>query len=189
MQKFLPNLGFSMVELLVVVVIMGILGTITFSSFSSFGEDQKTKAGTAGVQSLLKTAQANASSGISCPPGSANFGANWWVEFQTDRQNALLKCQVGSGTIQTVTTYLLTQTVQIDSIIGGSSCNSSIISGSATSVVKAIFNSVTATITFQDGGGVVCIPNSQYLTVSFKNTRIGDTRLVKIDKGGSISAQ
>lgn len=101
-------LGFTLVELLVVITIMAIVGAYAFSNFGSFGEDQKLKSAAQDIQSLLRQAQTNASTGVQCSNGS------WQVEF-ANTTTVNLKC---SALPTPVKVLHLDSNISLPSVIG-----------------------------------------------------------------------
>lgn len=176
----MPKSGFTLIELLVVLSIMAVLGIFSIANFSSFGEEQKLKGVAFDIQSLIKTAQTNAISRVSCPIGSTNYGAVWWVDFRTGSSALNLNCQIGAGTIQLVKTYIVTAespNLQIDSV----SCDTNAVSGNLST---AKFAPLTGVVSLDNGA--VC---NQYLNLTLKNTKINETKRILIDKGGTISVK
>lgn len=90
--------GFTLIELLVVIAIMAVVTVFTLANFRSFGEDQNLKSAILDVASLLREAQADASTNTKC---GNRFGATWQVEF-TDTQTLNLKCSLDTSSQKAV---------------------------------------------------------------------------------------
>lgn len=86
--------GFTLIEFLVVIAIMGIVGAFTLANYRSFGEDRNLKNAALDVQSFLRFAQSNATSGSKCQ----NQGTLSWIVAFTNNTTLDLKCQNSSGT-------------------------------------------------------------------------------------------
>ncbi len=177
----MPKSGFTLIELLVVLSIMAVLGIFSIANFGDFGEGQKLKGAAFDIQSLIKTAQTNAASRIACPVGSNTYGAHWWVEMQTGSQTLNLRCQIGTaGAISLIKTYTITTqspNLQIFSV----NCDTKVASG------------ILSTAKFAPLTGAVSLDNeaacNQYLTITLKNIKTNETKLIKIDKGGAVSVK
>lgn len=178
--------GFTLVELLITLTIITIFGLFSIANFGSFGESQKLKGLAFDVQSFIRSTQTSASSRTACPIGTTDFGANWWTEIQTGNNDITQKCQIGSGTITTTKTYLVNSSspnLLVDSIKCAD--NSTTTSG----VVTIKYAPLTASVTISDSNGVTCFTTSQFILVSVKNTKTQETKVVKIDKGGTASVE
>lgn len=92
MGKAVQN-AFTLVELLVVITILGIIGAYTISNYRSFGEEQKLKSAALDIQSLLRQAQINATTGVKCN----NSPAKGWRVYFTSTTALDLQCQYNNG--------------------------------------------------------------------------------------------
>lgn len=87
--------GFTLIELLVVIAIIAIIGVFSLANYRSFGEDQNLKNAVLDVVSLLRQAQANATTNTIC---NTAYGATWQVVFSDDAKTVNLNCLEGSTT-------------------------------------------------------------------------------------------
>lgn len=160
--------GFTLIELLVVIAIMAVTGVFVLANYRSFGEDQNLKNAALDIQSLLRLAQANSTSGLQCQ-GQAASG--WLVEF-TNSKNLNLKCSNSSGMSASVKTLTLKENISIDSIsMGATNCVFS---------TTTTFAPIYGTMTSSCGAGSI--------TLTVKNTR-SSTKQVIIDRGGRVYGQ
>lgn len=92
------NKGFTLIELLVVISIMGILATFIFVNYKSSKSGQDLNKAASDIQSFLRLAQSNATSGVKC---GTQGGAFWGVRFETNKK-LQLKCgqNIGVGSWQ-----------------------------------------------------------------------------------------
>lgn len=168
------NLGYTLVELLVVMTIMSLIGLAAFINLGNFREDKLLDTSLTNLQSLIRTAQSNASTGVLC---SGVGGAIWNIEFK-DNKTINLDCQAaGQQNSVNVSATLLGGDVQVQSISGDSGC-----SGAFPTTVN--FLPVSGGITFTDLINT-CIGPSQSLTAILSGKT--GTRTVTINKGGSIN--
>lgn len=174
--------GYTLVELLVVMTIMSLIGLAAFINLGNFRQDKLLDSSLTNLQSVIRVAQSNASTGALC---SGVGGANWSIEFK-DSKTINLNCQASSQQNSiNVSTTALGGDVQIQSINGDSGC-----SGAFPTIVN--FLPVSRGITFTDLINT-CIVPSQSLTVSLSKAGIqcvdnpSACRTVTINKGGSIN--
>lgn len=109
--------GFTLIELLVVISIMAIVGTFTVANFRSFGEDKELANAALDIQSLLRTAQTNASANVKCPNGFTP--KNWLVNFISS-QRIDLDCADSTGGVSSVKSLALGSNIQLGSIVNDS---------------------------------------------------------------------
>lgn len=91
--------GYTLIELLVVISIIGILSVVAFVNIKDFSSAQALKKAAGEVQSLLRLAQANASSSTLC---NNVGGVSWTVKFNTD-STIQIKCGPTDYPIKTLT--------------------------------------------------------------------------------------
>lgn len=170
MGKPAPN-AFTLVELLVVIAVTSIIGVYTLANYRSFGEDQNLKSAVLDIQSLLRQAQINATSGVKCQ-GVGELG--WFVVY-TNTTTLDLKCNNSSGSSSSLKTLSLTErssNISIQSITAGSdSC------------------SIGTTFTFVPPSGTMissCGTNPNLVTITLTNNTT--TKSFNIEKGGRIYA-
>lgn len=168
--------GYTLVELLVVMTILSLIGLTSFINLGNFREDKLLDTSLTNLQSLIRTAQSNASTGVLC---SGVGGAIWSIEFIKDSKTINLKCQASSQTATvSIPATSLVGDVQVKSISSGSSCSSD--------TVTVNFLPVSGGTTFTDLINT-CIGPSQSLTVTLYLSGKIETRTVTINKGGSIN--
>ncbi len=167
--------GFTLVALLAVIAIMAVVSVYTLANYRSFGEDQNLKNAVLDIQSLLRTAQTNATSNVIC---DTQYGATWQVEF-ADIKTTKLKCQEPSPiplpAPVTKKTSTLDANIEIQSVNGGTSCQP-----------------LPFTISFAPLNGKITIGRNTActsLTIPLKNTKTGSTKSFTIEQGGRIYAQ
>ena len=94
--------GFTLIELLVVIVIMSIIGTFAIANYRSFGEDKELESASLDIQSLLRTAQTNATTGTKCIPriDPISPAEEWSNDFfrQDDGDKVRLTCAYKQAT-------------------------------------------------------------------------------------------
>lgn len=165
--------GFTLIELLVVIAITAIIGVFTLSNYSSFGEDQNLKRGILDIQSLLRTAQTNATTNVKC---DTQFGATWIVEVTNDKKTVNLKCAGPSpAPTPTVKTMQLTQNIEIKAVSGNDFSCPAI-------PFEVSFAPLSGAIGF---GGSDCTE----IDLMLKNTKTSALRDLIINKGGRIYAE
>lgn len=109
--------GFTLIELLVVIAIMAIVGTFSVANFRSFGEDKELANAALDIQSILRTAQTNASANVKCPNGFTP--KNWLVNF-INSQRIDLDCADSTGGVSSVKSLALGSNIQLGSIVNDS---------------------------------------------------------------------
>lgn len=105
--------GFTLIELLVVIAVMAIVGTFTVANFRSFGEDKELANAALDIQSLLRTAQTNASANVKCPNGFPS--KNWLVNFISS-QRIDLDCADSTGGVSSVKSLSLGNNIQLGAV-------------------------------------------------------------------------
>ncbi len=169
--------GFTLVELLVVITIMAIVGAYALSNFGSFGEDQKLKSATQDIQSLLRQAQANATTKAIC---SSRYDATWQVEFSSDKKTINLNCQeslsLPSPTPTSKKTLAIDKNNSSISTVSGISCPTG-------TPLTITFDPLTGKINF------VGYNSCMSLTITLTNSKTTATKSLTIEKGGRIYAQ
>jgi len=175
--------GFTLVEILVVIAIMTIIGVLAYANFSNLKSDRDLKSAASDVQSFLRLAQSNSTARVRCGEDTTGSGANWLVEFRTNKINADLKCQIASFPPPDPTlhkTLTISNGITIDSIIGDSSC----VAGFP---VILTFAPLYGDVSFSDTGVPNCNTSSK-LTINLKDPK-DNLRSVIISKGGSVDIQ
>ena len=169
--------GFTLVEILVVLAIMGLVGITTFISVGTFREDENLKSVTSDLQSYLRLAQANATTGVKC---GTTGGVSWSIVI-TDRTSIKLTCQA-----QEIRAWTIKYPAQIDSIEGSGTLSCS----------SVISNPVTVTFSYLNGQAAFSDPQNKCLSESTgiqikvrKKTGSTVLKTVTVSKGGAIDVQ
>ena len=87
--------GYTLVELLVVISILAVLGVFVIVNFKNFAQDQVINKSIGQMQSVLRLAQSNATSGAFCLIGCPNPNlacGDWWAEFSAGGSQINLFC-------------------------------------------------------------------------------------------------
>lgn len=170
------RLGFTLVELLVVISIMAILGVVAFVNFKDFAQDQVVNKAIGQIQTSLRLAQANATSSVTC---LGLGGADWSVQIRPDGTNVDLICGPSNAVIQTT----ILENVEVDPI-EGSACSP----GSTHSLPLTVtYTKLSGTVKID--GSDNCIDDSSTVKVTVRNMRTDKTKTFTISKGGAINVQ
>lgn len=176
----MKKLGFTLVELLVVITIMAIVGVFAFANLRSFGEDKKLQNSAVDLQSLLKVAQTNATTGLKC---GTTASAIWLVEFK-DAVTLDLKCQVPPAAAVIIKSLTL-KGAEIQTIQTAKSCQVQL-------PLRVIYNNIFGYATFEYAIGGGCIGDTSAVIVklqTMENAISNVTINVTITKGGAISIE
>lgn len=181
-MKKTAQIGFTLIELLVVMAIIGILGVFTLANFSGFGETKKLDNAVLDIQSILRTAQSNATSNVQC----TQFSAVWQVEFSADGVTTNLKCQNPLPTplpTPPLPTPVTKKTSQFDTNISIQSVLQRMGTNCPTSLPFTVsFAPITGNMTI--GSSSAC----QEITLILRNSKANVTKTLNIDRGGRIYA-
>lgn len=178
-------LGFSLVELLVVIATTAVISLVAYLNVGPFREGQQLAQVVLDLQSLIRSAQANASSRVECL-GGGGFGANFWINFDGS-SNINMLCKVDSSTTSTtLKTIKFPAGLVLDSVLGDS-CASAI-TPTQNTPLNINFSPLFGAVTFQYSGAT-CITSSTFLTVTLKNTRTSEVKSLIIDKGGAVDVR
>lgn len=184
--------GFTLIELLVVIGIIATLTAFLLPNLTSFGTKQNLSDSADNLQSLLRTAQNNATSGVSCPV-AGETPVDWNVLIQGNSYTLTQDCKDADGTTQyhAIKTYDAATWGTVISGISLSNPGSCSPSFSAPGGVWIVFPGITGPVTFPHTDGSSCpSPNYASMTVTLQvSNNAGATKTVQIDKGGSISTQ
>lgn len=207
MSKF----GFTLIELLVVIAIIAIIGTFAIANYRSFGQDKELESAALDIQSLIRVAQTNATTGKKCIPRNnpnTSFPAEVWSnDFfrQEDGDKITLACayinEVGSlvGGFWGVQKYIILPahiklvSADIDSCpnVLNNLFNEHTGHGSFAGVeFKLPLGNLTShsyfvgSIDFNQG-----CPDGNTFRVNLKNTKTNFTKQIIIDKGGRVYVQ
>lgn len=173
----LAGKGFTLIELLVSVSVISILGVITLINFREFSQDKILKKAEGQIQSLLRLAQANATSSTLCIDKA---GVDWSIIFKTDGEIVELTC---SATVPpTILQTLELENVKVSSVYGFTDC---------TGFVKLPLHIIYTKLSGQGKfiGSHSCIGKSSTLSIKLVNTLNNSERIFNISKGGPINVQ
>lgn len=174
-------LGYTLIELLVVITVMGILALVIFSGSRSFAEDQESKKTVQDIQNFLRLAQSNATSVVKC----GNLaGANWIVDFNTDKKTATLFCKTSSTTQIQKSRLEFSSNLTVQSISTGS-C----VALYPTYPVSIVYSPLFGKAEFLVARGITSLECSisAPLTITLINSKNSQTKQIIIDKGGGIN--
>ncbi len=153
-----------------VVSLISIVTVAIYAGSRSFSQDQTLIKSVSEIQSLIRLAQTNATAGANC---GANAPSSWSVVFNSGGTSLGLVC---NGAVITRTLNL--DSTQVTSILG-STCPSA-----STLPVNVNFASVFGKVSF--AAADVCIGRSGSLTVTLNNTKNNNTKVIRVNSGGSI---
>lgn len=177
MLKPARSLGYTLIELLVALSILGITGAVVLVNFGSFKGDQTLRNTLAELQSLIREAQSNATSGVKCNGAGE---ANWNIKFLSDKTTIILDCQTVSNPVpitqKTVNLNANNKGIIVDRINGSQSCIPVIVS----------FAYVTGKVAFLSNP---CVSGASSVSINLKNTKKGTVKTLKINKGGTVDVQ
>lgn len=182
--------GFTLVEILVVLAIMGIIGMMTYLNIGTFREDENLKSVASDLQSYLRLAQSNATTGIKC----GLSGGVSWVLLIKDRTTLQLRCQTQTAVDPPIREWTIKNPAQIDAIEGvlqSTNCASSFTSTSATEITVT-FSYLLGNVVFSDSDHTnTCLSGSTKMRIKVRKNAESpdDLRTVTINKGGSIDVQ
>ena len=176
--------GFTLVELLVVLAIMGIVGITAYLNIGTFREDANLKSAASDLQSYLRLAQANATTGLKC---GATGGSSWSLLIK-DRTAIQLRCQTQAVADSPIREWTIKAPAQIDSIEGIGTLNCFSVKSD-----DVIINPVTVTFSYLVGQAAFLDPQNQCLSESTgiqikirKKTGSLDLKTITVSKGGAI---
>ncbi len=171
--------GYTLIELLVVMAIMSIMAVVGFVNFKDFSSEQVTVKAIGQIQSLLRLAQSNATSGILC---SAPQAAKLWYLVITST-NVDLSCD----TATTVNAYH--RGYPTDNVTISVKCSTGDTSGITLPVTISYFP-LSGQISFKGSDSSTVCSNTNSLFITATNTQnISLTKSLTISKGGAIDVQ
>lgn len=175
----MPAAGFTLIEMLIAITIIGVLSVTSFVYSRSLSQERFLAKALDSTQSLLRSAQSNATTGFNC--GSTAGASGWSVQFKNDDKAKInLNCDKSANPIRTLS---LENNIQVDSITG-SSCMSA---PPFSQPVNVSFSSLYGKVTFS--GSDSCIAQSSTLTITLKNISTAVTKTFTISRGGAINVQ
>lgn len=194
MPYLLPKLkvkGFTLLELLVVVAIIGGLMALLLPQMSKFSNYQSLEDSAEQLQSALRTAQNNATSGTQC--GSGIAASEWYLQFLSSTQykvGVVCSDQASSPTPTPLptTTYNLPSGVSVSKVevsrCSGENSGINLVSSSP----RVSYSNVSGLVTFQHSNPG-CPMDSSYRWIKFTLQLDSSTTNkldVVVEKGGAI---
>lgn len=184
--------GFTLIELLIVIAIMATLVGVFVPRFLTYSKYQDLQDAVADLQTNIRSAQNNATSGFKCTGNTA--ADNWYLYFSgSDTYRVETICagptpEAGTPTptppVSTV--YKFPAGVSID-LIELDSCTGIDLKDSG---LKVVFSSISGAVKFEVSGVNTECGSSSYaktLTVKLKSSSDPDNpKSVIIEKGGSV---
>ncbi|MBI2017856.1 prepilin-type N-terminal cleavage/methylation domain-containing protein [Candidatus Daviesbacteria bacterium] len=171
------QMGFTLVEILVVIAIIGIIGAYIFVNFQSSKEEQKVQKELLQIQSTLKLAQSNASASVVCD--DLGGGALWQVELNPSSETVKIGCLKEGEDLRPKKTYALETGVNMTFFCPGTGSSFS----SIVTITYAPFSGLPAF-----AGGDTC--GVAGLGVRFQSEK--DSAIFKqftISSGGAVQAK
>lgn len=170
------KMGYTLLELLLVISITAIISLIGFASYRSFNSDQVISKAVGDLQNMLRLAQTNASSSVFCTDG-INTGSWKAIINQT---SLTLNCGPSSSVEKT---YTLDK-AQITSVKGSSAaCGANALPLTITYVAIAgnlVFESASSSPS--------CLDSASWLfTIATQDA--SKTKTFNLSKGGAVDAQ
>lgn len=168
------NLGYTLLELLLVISITSLLSLIGFVNYKNFSSDQIVLKAVADIQNILRLTQSNATSQTFC---ADNVNTGPWKAV-INESNIIITCGP-----QNITQKTLTLENSEVSSIKGLSCPSD--SGLPFSV---IYQRGVGSLTFSDTppSSDLCLDSNSW-TITITNSKdTSKTKIFTISKGGAI---
>lgn len=174
--------GFTLVEILVVLAVVGILSVTGYINYRTFSHEQIIDDAVSSVQSLLRTAQTNATTSLKCK----TVGSQQWIIAFKNKSLLELQCiRADNSQLEPIKTLNLTNNVELDSI-SGVFCSSTF----PTNIITLSFDTLSGKVGFFDPGQT-CIAALDEIAVVLKHqrTEIPLLKTITVGKGGGINAQ
>jgi len=204
--------GFTLIELLVVIAIMAVVGTFAIANYRSFGEDKELENAALDIQSQIRTAQTNASTGKKCIPRNDPISPaiDWSNGFfrHDDGDKIRLTCSYKNGSGSLIGGYWGAQkylvlpanikliSLDIDSCLNTFSVFPHNEHTGQGSYAEIIFKPISGNITYYSypngsaDSGTNCNEESRKtFKVNLKNTKTNSTKQVILEKGGRVYVQ
>lgn len=162
--------GFTLIELLVVISIMGILATFIFINYKSSKSDQDLNKAASDIQTLLRLAQSNATTGVVCEGAG---GAYWGVHFIS---NIKLELKCGNDIIE-IDNWHREKDLDLEGVEAKYDEQCSI-----SPTLSVVYAPLDGKVTFSESTCSKVVIN---LTATKDNT----TKSFTIEKGGAVDAQ
>jgi len=178
MLKSAHSPGYTLIELLITISIMAILSTIAFVNFKDFAQEGVLNRAVGQVQTLLRLAQTNATTGLKCNDSPAE---SWMIEFETNQTEIQLKCKSSS-----IDKQALEGGVTVDAILTGSVCSDRSLPNNTMSVV---YSNLSGKIDFvwNKGKQDPCIADVSSIKITLKGKN--SSKSLTVFKGGAIDIQ
>jgi prepilin-type N-terminal cleavage/methylation domain-containing protein len=177
------NKAYTLIELMVAVAILVIVSIISVNQFRSFNQDRELSNSASNLQSFIRTAQTNATTGTLC---NANGGATWLISIKNDRTTFDPKCSYNTppAFYAPPNSFKLPVGVEVQSIISPF-CTSNY--PSLSSEMALNYAPITGELTFS--ADEQCIKDGVYLAIILVNTKTSATKTVIIRKGGAVDVE
>jgi Tfp pilus assembly protein FimT len=175
------SLGFTLIELMIVVAFITLIGVMAVPNIKSYGTNQKLKNAALQLQLDIRTAQNNASSGLKCGALEDKTALEWRTIFGTDTTTyQVLALCIDNSTESTVTKTIPGGVTikQIDFYADTIQCTPS---QNAGKMIK--FANISSKVDFE-GVPAGCNPKSMVITLQTSGS--SDVMQVVVEKGGSI---
>lgn len=175
--------GFTLIELLVVISIMGLFGIGILLQQNTAKEDHVLISQAADIQSFIRAAQTNATTGVRCE--NSDQSPIWKVHFRKDGPLYYLDLQcvvpLGSPSVDsTQKTKTLDKNISID-FIRGYNCDASFPADDT----KVSYVNLSSYPLYE---GFPC-PDNRWIALFLRNTTTNKTVLVTVEKGGAIDVR
>lgn len=172
------QLGYTLIEILVVLSVLTLLAFFAFANYQKLKEDQLLKTSASDIAGLIHLAQSNSTSRYNC---NSSTGASWMVVFKNST-SLDLSCQVAPSSAVVVKSITLGAHILVDTV--------DTIAGSCTLPVTVTYSPLLANVSFSDWGLPTCVGATvSSITVNLKNTSNNEVKSFKINKGGAIDVQ
>lgn len=182
--------GYTLIELLIVLSIISLLTIVGFVNFKDFATDQVIIKAAGQVQTMLRLANRNASSSVKCT--KTDPAASWLLTFASDKKTLSLGCigiHAGILTTTSIKDLTLDSNVEIKQIITDPACvEAAYPSYPATLVYSAPLGQIDFVIA-KDVTNIECHPQASTMTVTLENTKTSATKNIIISKGGEINVK
>lgn len=178
--------GFTLVELVVVISIMSILFVAGVVNFGTLRENQNLTSATFDLQSLIRLAQSNATSGVQCGSSPA-FDWRITILGATDIILSCLWDHDNNPTTAPVSSEIkrqvLSSNIKIEQLFGNAQTCQAGVNSSIT------FGVPFGRATFSDPLNQACIRDSDSFNMVVKNQNDAQRQMITIRKGGAINIE